>query len=51
MIEQRGRICPELSDCVGGVETGDGERGEEEVSSTDQTRGNSEEVGGGQSWL
>lgn len=21
MIEQRGRFCPELSDCVGGMET------------------------------
>lgn len=49
MIEQRGRICSELSDCVGGVDAGDGEK-EEEVSSTDWTRGNSEEVGGGWSW-
>lgn len=46
MIEQRGRICPELSERVGGVETkGGGKRGEEEVSPTGQMRGNSEELG------
>lgn len=53
MIAERGRICPELSECVGGMETmvGDGERGEEEVSTTDQIRGNSEQDSRGQSWL
>lgn len=53
MIEQRGRICPELSECVGGMETVG--RGKEERKKlaplTRQEATTRKEVGGGRSWL